>query len=249
MSRVKLSCCSLLLTGALAACASPVILPDAGTGGGGDDRGGQGDAGPGVAVVGLDTTGVDLGGGGDAASGTDSGGLGDAGPRPDTGPRPDAGANPDSAQRPDRAPDPDAGPPPDAFGQDSSGQPGLGDHCEDTQCADTNTLICIGDNLEAYCRLICSIGGSDCDPTTERCITINAPDGGVLPEGACLPAQALGELCSPEPCAEAYACATTSGPDGLNCRYPCTPSAVDAGCPAPQNCLAFSSADGGACFE
>ena len=126
----------------------------------------------------------------------------------------------------------------------------LGAHCENAPCGDG--MMCIGNSNEAYCRLSCARGGSDCDPNSEYCISINLADGGTAATGACVPAGGENAPCDDDPCAEVYFCAYM-GDDAAasTCRIVCDPGVaegLDAGCPSAQNCYNINGFDGGACL-
>ncbi|MBN2360203.1 MAG: hypothetical protein JXR83_12195 [Deltaproteobacteria bacterium] len=140
----------------------------------------------------------------------------------------------------------------DASGIDSSGLAGVGQPCDDQNCVFGTT--CLGDSVAGYfCRQNCTLGGSDCDPQTERCVWFTYNDGGVAPYGGCEPGVGYNEPCRWDGgsafCAEVFLCVSPSGSFDYRCRARCLPGAIDAGCPvdSPQ-CWSIVNMDGGACM-
>jgi len=183
----------------------------------------------------------------DTATGQDTTGV-------DTYHPPTDAAGTDSYQPPTDAARPDAWHPPydanfnpDVSGIDTIGMANLGQQCNNMPCIPGTT--CLGEISDYYCRMNCTLGGSDCNPQFEHCTPWGYADGGLAPQGGCLPAGSLGAECATSNCAEIYVCVTpSSGPQTYLCRVRCTPG-TDGGCPVSEpHCLHVTGTDGGACL-
>lgn len=189
----------------------------------------------------TDSAGTDLATGQDTAVGVDTY------VPPTDGGQHDTYVPPTDAARPDTWHPPyDANFNPDVSGIDTYGMAGIGQQCNNMPCIPGTT--CLGDISDYYCRMNCTLNGTDCNPQYEHCTQWNYADGGLAPQGGCLPAGGLGAECASSNCAEIYVCVSPSGQQSFLCRARCQPG-EDAGCPsADLECLPITNMDGGACL-